>query len=86
MAIVNSPPTYAVDQQNARGSLVAPAEGWRNFFNAVYNVCNAITMSGTTAQRPTSLLWMGRFFWDTTLGLPIYYNGTIWVRADGTPA
>ncbi len=85
MAIVNSPPTYAVDQQNERGVLIAPAEGWRNFFVAVYNICNALTMSGTTAQRPTSLLWTGRFFWDTTLGIPIWYNGIVWVNAAGAP-
>lgn len=62
------------------------AEGWRNFFQAVFTICNALTQSGTTAKRPTVGLWTGRIYFDTTLGLPIFYKTVGWVKADGTAA
>ncbi len=45
-------------------------------------------MSGTTANRPTKLLWPGRMYYDTTLaanGKPIWVNkgATGWVDATG---
>lgn len=40
--------------------------------------------SGTTENRPTSLVSVGFQYFDTTLGKPIYYNGTEWVDATGT--
>ena len=42
--------------------------------------------SGTTADRPTSDLWTGRTYFDTTLGQPIWYDGSGWVDATGTTA
>lgn len=45
-----------------------------------------LTSSGTTANRPTARLYVGRFYFDETLGLPIYYDGAAWVKADGTAA
>jgi parallel beta-helix repeat protein len=38
---------------------------------------------GTTAQRPTTVI-AGDFYYDTTLGKPIWYNGTVWKDAAGT--
>ena len=64
-------------------TLMPPYEGWRNFFNQVYVICNAMTLSGTTAQRPTVMLWKGRMFFDTTLGKPIWYKTAGWVGATG---
>lgn len=43
--------------------------------------------SGTTGQRPTSLLTTsdkGFTYFDTTLGKPVYWNGSGWVNANGT--
>ena len=85
MALVNSPPNTPVDTQDEEGRLRPPSEGWRNFFNAVFNICNAVTMSGTTAQRPVSFLFAGRVFYDTTIGLPIWYDGAAWRDAAGNP-
>lgn len=86
MALINSPPATA-PATLVNGELAAPPEGWRNFFNAAYNICNALTQSGTTAQRPIALLWVGRPFFDTTLGIPIWIltpvPGPIWVDATG---
>lgn len=38
----------------------------------------AAVASGTTEQRPTENLVVGQQYFDTTLGVPIYWNGTEW--------
>jgi len=38
---------------------------------------------GTTAQRPATNLFVGRQYLDTTLGKPIWWNGTNWSDAMG---
>lgn len=83
MALVSSPGTSAVDTQDSSGALIGVSGGWRNFFNSVFNVCNALTMSGTTANRPTVGLWTGRMFFDLTLGKPIWFKTVGWVDATG---
>ncbi len=65
--------------------------GWRNFFSFVFTVCSNQIQSGTTAQRPTKLLYPGRPYFDTSLGAngrPIWVraDSTAWVYADGTAA
>ncbi len=88
MALVSSPGTTAVDAQDKDGRLVGVSGGWRNFFNSVFNVCNGLTMSGTTAMRPVVGLWVGRMYFDTTLGLPIWLKSigpAVWVNAAGAP-
>lgn len=59
---------------------------WWNFFSKVGDVLTALTSSGTTAQRPTSFLWVGRFYWDETLGKPVYWSGSGWVDSTGVAA
>lgn len=88
MALIGSPGTSAVDLQDDEGNITNVSNGWRNFFNSVFNICNALTMSGTTANRPTSMLWPGRMYFDTSLaanGKPIWVNkgGTGWIDATG---
>ena len=60
------------------------------WYGAVGRLCNALTRSGVTANRPTKGLYIGMPYFDTTLaagaGKPIWYNGTIWVLSDGTAA
>ena len=62
----------------------------RLYFNQVDNFTQAaaIPLSGTTAQRPVSTvqaaLPVGQFYYDTTLDRPIWWNGTVWKKADGT--
>lgn len=86
MALINSPPLSAVDTQDNRGRIGAPSEGWRNFFQSVYAICNAVTMSGVTADRPATLLWIGRTYYDTTIARPIWYVGAgVWHNAAGVP-
>lgn len=52
----------------------------------ITDAVNQVRSSGTTAQRPTSALYAGRQYYDTTLGKPIWWNGTAWKLADGTAA
>lgn len=61
--------------------------GWASFFEQVFNLLNAMTQSGTTAQRPTVFLWIGRRYYDTTLGYPVYVNSVgpvVWKDGAGT--
>ena len=62
----------------------------RLYFNQIDNFTQAaaIPLSGTTAQRPVSTvqvpLAVGQIYYDTTLDRPIWWNGTVWKKADGT--
>jgi hypothetical protein len=40
--------------------------------------------AGTTALRPSTGLLVGQFYFDTSLGIPIWWNGSNWVDATGT--
>jgi len=39
---------------------------------------------GATAGRPTQQRVIGQTYFDHTLGIPIWWNGTAWVNASGT--
>lgn len=58
----------------------------RLYFGQVDNFTQAIAIpsSGTTALRPTANLQIGQFYFDTTLGIPIWWNSAHWVNASGT--
>lgn len=44
-------------------------------------------LGGVTANRPTTGLYIGRRYFDTTCGMPIYWNGTSWEDNNGrTPS
>ena len=55
------------------------------YFNTIDNSIAALIIpsSGTTANRPTQRLLIGQQYYDTTLGIPIWYNGTAWTNASG---
>jgi len=63
---------------------------FRLYFGQVDNITQALTIpdSGVTADRPlttgTPKLRVGSYYFDTTLGIPIWWNGTNWVNASGT--
>lgn len=44
-----------------------------------------VNMNGVTGSRPRSSI-LGQFYFDTTLGYPVWWNGTTWVKYDGTSA
>ena len=64
-----------------RNGIVTTA--WRQWFESALTILFSLQQSGTTAQRPTKKLWVGRRYFDTTLGHPIWYDGTNWVDATG---
>ena len=59
----------------------------RLYFNQIDNFTQNVTVpaSGTTANRPTENLQVGQYYFDTSLGYPIYWNGSDWVNALGEP-
>jgi hypothetical protein len=58
----------------------------RLYFNTIDNFTQnvAIPDKGNTASRPTTTLLVGQIYYDTTLGIPIWWNGTVWKNASGT--
>ena len=58
----------------------------RLYFNQIDNFTQNVTIpaSGTTADRPTGRIQVGQYYFDTTIGRPIWYNGTNWINAAGT--
>jgi hypothetical protein len=84
MALLNTPPNAPVDDQGADGSLVNVSVSWRPWLVQVWVLLTGLTQSGTTANRPTSSLWTGRPYFDTTLGIPIWFDGADWIDATGT--
>lgn len=73
--MINTPPISGpfVSQD---GRVTLPVATW---LNILWLVSNSISESGTTSQRPTTNLWVGRPFFDTTLGKPVFWDGSAWV-------
>ena len=71
---------YSQQQQVQRDN------AFRLYFNQIDNFTQALggNVSGPTAARPTAGLYTGKTFFDTTLGYPIWWNGTKWVNSSGT--
>lgn len=63
--------------------LTRTARAWTS---QITDAVNAVQSSGSTADRPTRGLYQGRYYFDTTLGQPIWWTGSAWVDALGTPA
>jgi hypothetical protein len=59
------------------------AEVLRDAVTELWELADAV--SGTTAARPDTTT-VGFTYFDTTLGLPIWWDGADWVDATGTPA
>lgn len=76
MAVIGTPP-QASNPDSVLGT------GWQEFFANAYLILFSVQQSGTTTNRPIQRLWVGRRYFDTTLGIPIWYNGTAWVNASG---
>lgn len=57
--------------------------GWTAWLEKIGRFACSVSESGTTANRPTANLWIGRPYFDTTLGKPVWYDGTNWVDATG---
>lgn len=67
------------------GGVVTPS--WLQVMNRWQDIVSSAQQSGITAQRPTSVLWIGRRYFDSTLGKPVYVKSvrpTVWVDGVGT--
>jgi hypothetical protein len=58
----------------------------RLYFNQIDNFAQGalVPASGETAGRPIERLQVGQYYFDTTIGLPIWWNGSDWIDAAGT--
>ena len=54
-----------------------------NWFSRAWQILAAAEQASTTANRPTSNMWIGMPYFDTTLGIPIWWDGTNWIDAAG---
>lgn len=45
---------------------------WNSYLSWLEGTVIAARTSGTTAQRPTKNLYIGQFYYDTTLNYPVY--------------
>jgi hypothetical protein len=63
---------------------------WAGWFSTVQNILTATSSSGATTARPTTGQYVGMFYFDTTLGKPVWLktpgSSPVWVDATGTPA
>lgn len=60
---------------------------WVSWISKIRFYAGSVGESGTTAERPTKNLWVGRRFFDTTLGYPVYVKTVatqVWVDGTGT--
>lgn len=73
--------TPVVDES---GHLTVP---WAQFIQRTHNNAKTLQQSGVTADRPTSVLWIGRFYFDTTINKPIWIKqvkpAVVWIDAAG---
>ena len=77
-------PTAPVEYDQRRDDQFS--QNLRIYFNNLdsFLVTISTPQNGTTANRPTQNLQVGQFYFDTTLGYPIWYDGTDWVDSSGT--
>jgi len=76
----NAPQSYSAEFENRLLNQL------RLYFNQLnnYTQATAIPDYGTTLNRPKLPLLIGQIYFDTTLDIPIWWNGTKWVNASGT--
>ena len=75
-----TPPTGPITREDP------PNRVYVAWFSTTAKLLTALTASGVTGDRPTAFLWVGRPFFDTTLGQPIWYDGSGWIDATGASA
>lgn len=82
--MINHPPlrTPIVDKNGMVTSTLA------EWLTLMHLATNSLTQYGTTAQRPTANLFIGRPYFDTTLGYIVHVKQVtptvVWVNGAGT--
>lgn len=59
--------------------------GFSAWLMQVFRICFDVQNSGTTADRPSTNLYTGKPYFDTTLGIPIWFKTAGWVNSAGAP-
>lgn len=77
------PEVYKADVVNAPGDFnmevyFIPGSNLNTMSNMTYETIPVIH-SGPTEQRPTEYLVVGQQYFDTTLDMPVFWNGTKWI-------
>lgn len=69
-------------------STLGTLTGFTGTLNRITVAALAEAAFGTTGARPagTTLVKTGQMYFDTTLGFPVWWNGTTWVNSVGTPS
>lgn len=84
MSVINNPPI---------GGPLTSREGFSsgafsNWLNQIFLILFDVQNSGPTASRPTRNMYVGKQYFDVTLGIPIWVQSlgpTVWVDATGAP-
>lgn len=79
-----TPPGLTIAEDGRQTARITRA--WASWATKVTIVADGLTQAGTTADRPTENLWVGRMYFDTTLGKPIWYKSPGWVDSGGSAA
>lgn len=65
---------------------------WSQWIQRTHKNARMVQESGPTTQRPTAGLWIGRFWFDETLGIPVWVKtvppkpaAAVWVNSAGAP-
>jgi hypothetical protein len=77
---------YPSNSQVVDPSLMASKE-WQAVFSRWHSIIVTGQESGATADRPDKQLWVGRFYYDTTLNKPVWVSAVkpaVWRDAAGT--
>lgn len=90
--------TFPNSRVTEAGEEARATRAWQNWFGQVSTIGFSITQSGPTADRPAERLlvtdppspplWIGRQYFDTDLGIPIWIQSIgplVWVDATGAP-
>lgn len=67
-------------------SEASPVQWQRKAAALINAVARLFQAAGPTADRPTLSLFVNQQYFDTDLGRPIWWNGSAWIDATGTPS
>lgn len=75
---IDLPPVHQPPMER-RGLVWALTPAWLQALVRAFTLLRHLTESGTTANRPTVELWVGRPYFNTTTGAIEHWNGSAWV-------
>ena len=77
--MIKPPPVQAPFDED-----MLPNKVWVDFIQMAYDVLKKDHGYGTTADRPINGIDISHYYFDTTLGYIIHYDGTNWVDGSGS--